>query len=1049
MKKNLLSFILPLLAAGFSFFSCQNRMEKEFANPPSDIRIGVYWYWMNDNISKEAVVKDLQAMKKAGITRAFIGNIGQETQYPQGKVRILSDEWWDILHTATKTAGELDIELGMFNCPGWSQSGGPWIKPEQAMRYLAKVDTAVKGPSKFSAKLVPQQADFQDVKTIAFPNNRLSLSKLSNAKIKAENVQDDVVITYTIGEKQIANTMVFRPTSRINCKAELQYFDNVNTNKFQTLKEFDIERTNTAVNVGFDVYAPIVINIPETHTTAYRLILKNKRSIPSFTEFDFYRFPLVERYPEKTLAKMFQSPLPPWDFYMWDKESESTEFINSKEQVIDISSNLSADGTLTWDVPEGEWIIMRTGMTPTGVTNSPATAEGRGLEVDKMNRAHAEYHFDSYFGEILRRIPASDRKTFKIIVADSYETGGQNITDGMLDEFRQRYGYDPTPYLPAIYGYPVGSLDQSDRFLWDLRRLIADKVAYGYVAGLRDIGHKHGLTIWLENYGHWGFPAEFLQYGGQSDEIGGEFWADGDLGSVECRAASSCAHIYGKPTVSCESFTSSADWKRNPASLKRRGDWSFTEGINKTLLHVYIQQAYEDQYPGVDAWFGTEFNRKNTWFSQIDLFTQYLRRCNYMLQQGQNVADVAYFIGEDAPKMTGIRTPQIPNGYSFDYINAEVIIRDLQVKDGRLTLPHGTSYRVLVLPPQNTMRPELLEKIGQLVADGATVIGAPPSESPSLQNFPKADTIVKELASKIWNTNGYGKGTATSDTLIKKAFDAINLPPDCKTNSDSVLYVHRSAPEAEIYFLTNQFDHKVQTNVEFRVSGKIPELWNAIDGSVRPLPAYEIKGEITTVPVQLDIHESAFIVFREKSTRNEPDYVNSAQITLNYPEPVAVAEITAPWTVTFASDSIYRGPKAPVEFKTLTDWSVNDDDHIKYYSGAALYKNTFTVKETPKSGEKYYLELGKVMVMAKVTVNGKYAGGVWTYPYRVDITDAVKSGENAIEIEVVNTWRNSIAGDGLLPAEERIVAPKSSSPHPERPLQESGIIGRAKVVKSL
>jgi hypothetical protein len=626
MKKHLIFAATVLLMTGLAITSCCNQkadttaLRAEFAEPPSDVRIGVYWYWMKDNISKDGVVRDLQAMKLAGITRAFIGNIGDQTHFPEGKVKIFTDEWWDILHTALKTAADLDIEIGIFNCPGWSQSGGPWIAPEQAMRYLASVERRVVGPTSFSEKLIPAEKDFQDVRTLAFPAHRHSLAFKRQTVETVERTpqtreagrgnndrrgprrpaRQDVVYSFVADAPQSAQAMIYRPTEPINCRAEIQYREG---EEMKTLKQFSVNRSNPALNVGFDPYAPIVISFPATTSTEFRLVLRGVTKVPEYTELAFTHEPIIERYPEKSLAKMFQTPLPLWPDYMWEQQTADTSEATEPTAVIDITDRLAADGTVTWDVPEGEWIIMRTGMSPTGVTNGPATPEGTGLEVDKMNREHAKYHFDKFLGEILRRIPAADRRSFKIIVEDSYETGGQNFTDGMIDEFTARYGYDPTPYLPTLKGYAIGSPDMADRFLWDLRRLIADKVAYDYVAGLRDAGNADGLTTWLENYGHWGFPAEFLQYGGQSDEIGGEFWDSGELGSIECRAASSCAHIYNKKTVSAESFTSGANYGRQPAALKKRGDWSFSEGINKTLLHVYIQQPYEDVWPGVDAWF--------------------------------------------------------------------------------------------------------------------------------------------------------------------------------------------------------------------------------------------------------------------------------------------------------------------------------------------------------------------------------------------------------------------------------------------------------------
>jgi hypothetical protein len=550
----------------------------------------------------------------------------------------------------------------------------------------------------------------------------------------------------------------------------------------------------------------------------------------------------------------------------------------------------------------------------------------------------------------------------------------------------------------------------------------------------------------LENYGHWGFPAEFLQYGGQSDEIGGEFWSEGNLGDIENRAASSCAHIYGKTRVSAESFTCAGGaYSRYPERMKRRGDWSFTEGINDTLLHVYIQQPYEDRYPGVDAWFGNEFNRKNTWFSQIDLFTLYLKRCNFMLQQGLNVADAAYYIGDDAPKMTGVRDPELPKGYSFDYINSEVIVRDLDVKDGKLTLPHGTSYRLLVLPKLETMRPETLQKIEKLVAAGAVILGPPPKRSPSLQNYPDADQQVREIAEKMWGDlsvkqRAYGKGLILTDMKLEEAFSLLNLVPDCAFDANApALYTHRTLGNAEIYFITNQSEKTIQIHPQFRVSGLQPELWDANSGAIRPLPAFVQNGETTTVPIQLEPLESAFIVFRKSGKPL------SSELSVNYPPLKLLAAIDTSWKVRFESDEIKRGPKETVTFDVLRDWSKHENEQIQYYSGSAVYQNAVTLGQFPKH-QKVYLDLGKLSAMAKVKINGQYAGGVWTSPYRVEVTQFLNEGNNTIEVEVVNTWLNRLIGDSRFPEKERLVKSGNGHWNADSPLQPSGLFGPVRLV---
>jgi hypothetical protein len=754
----------------------------------------------------------------------------------------------------------------------------------------------------------------------------------------------------------------------------------------------------------------------------------------------------VERYPEKTLAKMFQSPIPGWRDYYWDVQPELRHVaVPAPQQVIDISQYMNRDGVLAWDVPDGEWLILRTGMAPTNVTNTPPSPEGSGLEVDKMSKKHLAMHFDAFIGDIMRRVPAEDRKSLKMVVQDSYETGGQNITDGMIDEFEKRYGYSPVPFLPVYSGHVIGSPDQSDRFLWDVRRLVADKIAYDYVGGMREISHQNGLVTWLENYGHWGFPGESLQYGGQSDEVGGEFWSIGStpsyLGSVECRLASSCAHIYGKQRVHAESFTSSGFvYGRHPAYLKTLGDWSFAEGINSTVLTLFIHQPYEGRYPGTDAWFGTEFNRHNTWFGQADVYLQYIKRCNYMLQQGLNVADVAYFIGEDTPRMNGTRNPELPKGYSFDYINAEVIIRDMSVKDGRLVLPHGTSYRVLVLPPMETMTPELLQKIERLAAAGGVILGSPPSRSPSMKDYPQADGRIKLLAGKMWGDTPvkkrkYGRGLILSDLSMNEVFALLNVAPDfLAADTDSVLYSHRTVDGTEIYFVSNQSSEPVAIKPQFRVRGLQPELWDAVTGEIRLLPAFKQKDETTVVPLKLEAGGSAFVVFRQKGNPAADG------IAANYPEPAVKIPVNGTWKVRFEADSVKRGPSESVTFKELQDWTQSEDERIRYYSGTAVYTTSFTADNIP-CNKKYCLDLGKVSVMAKVKINGQYAGGVWTAPYRVNVTPYLKQGENTLEIEVVNTWVNRIIGDLNLPDEQRKVRPNYNSWKPDSPLTSSGLLG--------
>lgn len=1051
MKKLLLPAILLALASGHTAAST---LHDRFAAPGDSVQTSVYWYWLGGNISADGVRKDLEAMKKAGINRAFIGNIDiGEINTPFNKVKLFTPEWWEVIHAALKKASELDIEIGIFNCPGWSQAGGPWIEGGQAMRYLDNVKTEIDGGRLINIALQSPSDDFQDVRVIAFPTPKNDIPSLkataSGINGNPSNAVDgnpdtevffdesgravfDITAPTDFTLRSLEIAPAFRPI-RTDVLLEVKEGD-----RYRELASFTIDRTNPSVEVGWAPFAPVSISVPTTVGNEFRLSFTGAGKDTGIKDIAFSSVPRVERYAEKNLSKMFQSPLPYWEEYQWRMQPEAYNIPGTvaATDVIDISDCLKGD-SIVWNAPEGRWTVMRTGMRPTGITNGPAAPEGTGMEVDKLTTAYLQHHFDSFIGEILRRIPAEDRRTFRVIVADSYEKGGQNFTDTFLSDFAERYGYDPLPYLPVYDGTVVGNRDISDRFLWDMRRFVADRLAYAHIGGMRDMAHKHGLTLWLENYGHWGFPGEFLQYGGQSDEVSGEYWSEGTLGDIENRAASSCAHIYGKTKVSAESFTAAGnDFGRYPAVMKQRGDRFFAEGINNSLLHVNISQP-SDTLPGMNAWFGNEFNRNNTWFKQIDLFTSYLKRCNYMLQQGLNVADAAYFIGEDAPKMTGITDPALPRGYQFDYINGEVLLDRMTVRDGKWTLPHGTQYRILVLPKLETMRPELLERLKTLVAEGGVILGPAPRRSPSLEGYPHADEKVADMAAELWKgiddknvkAARYGKGTVLSGMDMTEALAYIGCGPDFSTDIPvHVDYGHRTADGREIYFISNQTPERVDFNGTFRATGLVPELWNAIDGSIRLLPEYTADTKTTTIPLVLEPFESAFIVFGNGS---------QTKTGKNFPEPVTLQTLDGPWQIGFEKGR--RGPEKTVKVKEIKDLSQWDDEAVRHFSGTIDYETSFKLKRLPEN-ERMFINTGKVGVMAKIYVNGKYAGGVWTAPYRVDITDFVKKGKNTIRIEAVNNWINRLIGDSALPEDERHTWTANNPGRPDAPLQPSGLL---------
>ncbi|WP_396600630.1 glycosyl hydrolase [Algibacter sp. R77976] len=1069
MKKLITLICLFLFVLGCSKSKYYETIQSNFINPTDDNTIWCYWYWINDDISKDGITKDLEAMKKAGIGGALIGNINPA--HKDGKVPMLSEDWWSHMVHAVEEGKRIGVDIGVFNCPGWSQSGGPWVDYTKAMRYLTYSETKVVGGKTLDIVLAQPKKEFQDTHTLAFKTSNLEAKSTQHipTKITANwqdvnvgilndgNKQNDtsfepkkgetLAINFQLSEPITTRSITVIPSRPFKCKMSLFA---VVDGKEELIKEFQFDRFRITPNVASIETGDFATVLPETKAQEFVLKCTNFRTKRKadfgFAEITISEALVLDKYIEKQLGKMNSTPGIKWDSYIFGNQDE----INDKslsinpDNIIDLSNKLDENGNLTWDAPKGNWTIIRMGMTPTGTKNAPAAPQGVGYEIDKMNSDLTQYHFYNFVGELLKRVPEESKSAFKYVVADSYEQGSQNWTDGYEVKFKEKYGYDPVPFLPVLSGRIVESVELSERFLWDLRRSIADDVAYEYVGGLRKASNKHNLKTWLENYGHWGFPGEFMMYGGQSDLIAGEFWNEGTLGNIECKASSSTAHTYGKPITSAEAFTSARKtYLRHPAMLKKRGDWSLTEGINHFVLHLYIQQPDDSRKPGMNAWFGTEFNRHNTWFSQADSYFDYLRRCQHLLQQGKYVADVCYFIGEDAPIMTGGRVPEIPKGYSYDYINAEVILNRLSIKDGRFVLPDGMSYKVMVLPPFKTMRPELLQKIESLVQQGGIILGQKPEKSPSLENYPASDEIVKTIANKMWNgnyenrkmTRQYGQGKVFDGYELSEVFATLNLAKDVAVSDDApVLWTHRSTPEMEVYFITNQSNTQIELAPIFRVNKNVkPQLWDAVFGEIRALPDFEITETGIKVPLQLNIGQSWFVVFAEEN-ESLPKPMNSK----NFPSFEKITELKEPFIVDFSNKEI--GPKTPVVFNNLKDWSKSENEKIKYYSGTANYTTTFNIETLPENQDTY-LNLGELSVMAKVKLNGKDLGGLWVAPYRLNISDTVKKGENQLEIEVVNLWRNQLIKDKQRPEEEKYTWLVIDDITPESELQPSGLLG--------
>lgn len=568
-----------------------------------------------------------------------------------------------------------------------------------------------------------------------------------------------------------------------------------------------------------------------------------------------------------------------------DSATPNNTAIRSSDVVI-VTQNLPMSGQLTWDAPAGDWVLMRVGYTPTGETNHPAPASGRGLECDKLSTAALDTHWAGMMGPIVKDAGKLAGVTLNNCLIDSYEVGTQNWSPLFRQEFQKRRGYDPLPYLPVVSGCVIDSIEVSERFLWDLRRTICDLFADNYYGRLAEICHKNGLMFSTEPYGNGEF--DNLQIGGLADIPMGEFWI-GNAAIETTKLASSAGHIYGHPIIGAESFTAdtpNARWTIDPYAMKALGDRVFSLGVNRYIFHRYAHQPWLDLKPGMTMgpW-GTNLERTVTWWEQGAEWMRYIARCQYLLQSGRFVADVAYFTGDDGPNdLPMLKGNMIPEGYDYDGVDA-ISLQKMTVQDGWIVLPSGMKYRVLVLPESTWMTPASARKIHDLVAAGATVYGPKPKKSPSLNGYPGCDAEVAVSADEVWgDVNGttitshaFGKGRVVWGKPLSSMLPSIAVGPDCEVTDGrpkSMVWIHRQTKEAEIYFVANQRYQPETFTIAFRSTGKTPELWNPQTGKMSPAPVWRVSDGRTLVTLPLAAAESVFVVFR--STLTGPHLVSGS-----------------------------------------------------------------------------------------------------------------------------------------------------------------------------
>jgi hypothetical protein len=630
---------------------------------------------------------------------------------------------------------------------------------------------------------------------------------------------------------------------------------------------------------------------------------------------------------------------------------------------------------------------------------------------------------------------------------DSWESGAQNWTPSFLAEFKKRRGYDARPWLPVYTGRAIQSLEMSERFLWDLRLTGQELVLENHAGAVKTYGRKHGLSLSIEPYDM--NPAGDLDLGAVADVPMAEFWNNSVDSAYSCFESTSIAHLMGQPIVSAEAFTSVGGLDAYPWSLKNQADWAFCVGINRIVFHTFAHQALGDAYkPGMAFGpYGVHWHRNQTWWPMVSAYHRYLTRCSELLRQGVTVSDVLYLTPEGTPHiflpppsaLEGSGVLADKKGYGFDGCSPKILMARAEVKDGRIAFPGGSSYHLMVLPQVETMTPELLAKIRDLVKAGATVVGTPPVKSPSLSGYPICDSEVQSLAKDLWGSldatqtvtkRSYGKGvihwggelspeapTLQQNQTLPPLYPSYDLTASLLagmgvkedfTATGPVRYGHRRTNDRDIYFVSNRTADPIKADCRFRVGQGSPHLWDPVTGEQRPLMQFERADGLTVIPMEFDAFQGFFVVFGGKNKKP------MSKTKKNFPELKIGHELSGAWDVTFDPK---WGPfdsaqgRRPGEFvlDQLMDWTTRPEPGIKYYSGIATYRKTFNLTQIPEG--KTYLNLGVVHDMARVKLNGKDLGVVWCAPWRIDVTGAIKVGDNQLEIEVVNRWANRMIGD--------------------------------------
>jgi len=928
---------------------------KGFVNPPDSARPWTFWFWINGNVSKEGIRADFEDMKRVGIGGAML--FDGSMYLPPGPVRYGSDLWHEHVQYAIQVADELGLQLGVMNCGGWATAGGPWISLEQSMKMLVWSEQSVTGGTRWKGTL-PQpptrEKFYHDVVVLAVPDDTMEPKK-----VPAQNSS----LTFDFPQSATPRTLML-PASEDEAVVSGK------------LAASDDGATYSAVctfaDSSKDWPMPIAVSLPPTSARFFRVSFDKTLSADQLASVKLLDCSRVTNLAAQLGVRPLKS-----------EPGEDKTTAIPLDQVFDLTKLLKPDGSLQWDAPPGHWTILRFGYTTTAETNHPAVPEATGWEVDKFDSQAVAYHFDHGLGRVIREAGPHLGRSLTAVVSDSWEAGPQTWTAKMPQLFENHRGYPIGKFFACFAGRIVDSPAETDAFLRDYRKTIGDLYAEEYYGTMARLAHEHGLSLMAEGYG--GVLDEF-KVDEALDIPAVEFWAH-DL-YKSCGIVPSVAHTMDKPIVMSEAFTARppdhSRWLDTPASLKTLGDVAFTVGVNRFALHSYVHQPRSDIAPGfTHGRYGVQFGRLNSWWPLAGGWIDYIKRCQFLLQQGTPVADLLYLAGEKLQTEERDLNFPWPEGHKGDYLSINQLALT-KVEGGKIRVKGPSIYHALVLPETCYVSTDALRQLSRLREEGAKFLGG----------FTPLPAGVKDLDNPEW------LGLAKAWTQPNATVQTLDLPPDFQANQP-LRFIHRTDKDFDVYFVANPGKEGIRTDALFRITGREPELWDPTTGEIQPAPAFAMKSTQTLVPLSLDPAGSIFVVFRhpaKEQQRNVPPPPTMENVAIN-----------GPWTVTFQEN---RGAPKLIQLDALASLSKHSDPGVRFFSGLATYT---TEIEALKNAHRVALDLGTVRELADVRVNGKEAGILWKPPYIVDITSLLQPGKNQLAVTVADRWVNRLIGDETLP----------------------------------